>query len=483
MKNSKIFQDTVHGYISVPKNHCELIIDTEHFQRLRRIEQTSMRALYPSARHDRFIHSLGTYHLAGKAFQNIKLNSKEEFSDQISMTFWDTMKANFELASLLHDCGHSPFSHTFEKYYDLPACLDSLLKEKSQDEEFNADFDIFNDSKQHEKISALLVLTVFKESIIKLNATPIYVVRMILGCKFTSELTDEKHVINCFIELLHGDVIDVDRLDYVARDKWASGFSSTNVDLERLLSSICLKRDDNGKIIVCFLKNALSELQSVLDVKDFQSLWIFNHHKIRYEQHVLVKAIEKLSCLIQSKNEDDSTSQNAINSFFDVNTFFEPIDFNGHSIYLPTDDDLIHLMKNYYTQNEYAQEWFSRKHKLFPVWKTYAEYNDLFKKMPSSNLRKNGRLDKNVESVTKSFLKKNSYKEDDFLRKIIEPSISNIDQNQIKVFINGNIVSYEELKLPRKADNIIDFFFYLYIPIGLKERKKELIEMILQKCN
>lgn len=59
----KKFRDTIHGYIEIPDIIVSCIIDTEQFQRLRYIEQTSMRPLYPAARHDRFIHSLGVYWL------------------------------------------------------------------------------------------------------------------------------------------------------------------------------------------------------------------------------------------------------------------------------------------------------------------------------------------------------------------------------------------------------------------------------------
>ena len=60
----KIVKDPLYGYISIDTDIFEQVIDTRFFQRLRRIEQTSMRCLYPSTRHDRFVHSIGTYHLA-----------------------------------------------------------------------------------------------------------------------------------------------------------------------------------------------------------------------------------------------------------------------------------------------------------------------------------------------------------------------------------------------------------------------------------
>ena len=45
----KKFLDTVHGYISVPETYCDKLVDSRYFQRLRRIEQTSARSLFPCA--------------------------------------------------------------------------------------------------------------------------------------------------------------------------------------------------------------------------------------------------------------------------------------------------------------------------------------------------------------------------------------------------------------------------------------------------
>ena len=50
----KTFMDVVHGYIQIPHCFVEHIIDTLYFQRLRNIDQTGMRILYPNAKHDRF---------------------------------------------------------------------------------------------------------------------------------------------------------------------------------------------------------------------------------------------------------------------------------------------------------------------------------------------------------------------------------------------------------------------------------------------
>ena len=59
----KSIKDPVYGYVEVPVDIVRSIINTPVFQRLRRIAQTSYEPLYPSATHNRFVHSLGVYFL------------------------------------------------------------------------------------------------------------------------------------------------------------------------------------------------------------------------------------------------------------------------------------------------------------------------------------------------------------------------------------------------------------------------------------
>ena len=69
--DTKAFMDVVHGYINIPKLFVENIIDTKEFQRLHFVDQTGMRPVYPGAKHTRFIHSLGVYHLGLQAVDAI----------------------------------------------------------------------------------------------------------------------------------------------------------------------------------------------------------------------------------------------------------------------------------------------------------------------------------------------------------------------------------------------------------------------------
>lgn len=107
----KSIKDAIHGYIRLEEPFWK-IIDTAEFQRLKWIEQTSYRVLYPSARHDRFIHSIGVYHLGQKAIQGF-LNNCDDKDAEIVKKY----KYSFLLACLLHDIGHAPFSHTCENLF------------------------------------------------------------------------------------------------------------------------------------------------------------------------------------------------------------------------------------------------------------------------------------------------------------------------------------------------------------------------------
>ncbi|XP_053466310.1 deoxynucleoside triphosphate triphosphohydrolase SAMHD1 isoform X2 [Ictalurus furcatus] len=103
----KIFNDSVHGHITMHPLLVQ-IIDTPEFQRLRNIKQLGGGYfVFPGASHNRFEHSIGVAHLAGKLVQSLRaqgndITEKDELCVQI--------------AGLCHDLGHGPFSHLFEVF-------------------------------------------------------------------------------------------------------------------------------------------------------------------------------------------------------------------------------------------------------------------------------------------------------------------------------------------------------------------------------
>ena len=102
----KIFNDPVYGFIRIPTGIILEIIEHPYFQRLQRIRQLGLtHFVYPGAVHTRFHHALGAFHLMTTA-----LNVLREKGVDITPEEYEAS----QLAILLHDIGHGPFSHMLE---------------------------------------------------------------------------------------------------------------------------------------------------------------------------------------------------------------------------------------------------------------------------------------------------------------------------------------------------------------------------------
>ena len=123
----KKIKDPLYGYITVDGVYLS-VIDSIYFQRLRHVIQTSYTSIYPSAVHNRFTHSLGVYWLGNLAFESLLKNSSDVVKS-LSEKEIETTRKTFVLACLCHDLGHSPFSHTGEKFYDIEKISKELLAE------------------------------------------------------------------------------------------------------------------------------------------------------------------------------------------------------------------------------------------------------------------------------------------------------------------------------------------------------------------
>lgn len=114
-------RDSIYGYIDYIKEIEGSIMDSWAMQRLRYIFQLQAAHLvYPSATHTRFSHSIGVMHLSYKyiSFLLRTINQSdigEEYVKEAISKFREIIIAT-RLLGLLHDVGHGPFSHAFDKY-------------------------------------------------------------------------------------------------------------------------------------------------------------------------------------------------------------------------------------------------------------------------------------------------------------------------------------------------------------------------------
>lgn len=371
--------DTVHGHILLREEYLEKIIDTPEFQRLRRIEQSPIRSVYPSARHDRFIHSLGVYHIGQMIVNQL---SSEKDGWRIDVDF-ESIAQSYLLACLLHDVGHAPFSHTLEKYYGNKMQLAKALANAVDSDEFNKDLQgKEQEANFHEYVSAWVAIRRFASEISSMGGRPEFVARMIIGLFYQDK--DKHQIDNCMISLLHGEVIDADRLDYTCRDVWASGYHTSSYDLKRLISALHIrKKIEDNDYVVCFDSNVVNEIDNVMTVKDFQMKYVFNHHTVIYDQHLLTSAVEKTAFnLFGSKfknvyKEKCDIVAASTNELCSIDSMLSPLQVGNMKLVNPSDGDFICLMKQD-EDNECFKEWYSRRYTRFAIWKTPDEFAGFF---------------------------------------------------------------------------------------------------------
>lgn len=406
----KQFKDPIYGYVSIDRNIVSNIIDTPEFQRLRYIKQTSYLPVYSAALHNRFVHSLGVYFLGKKACEALFKNSKD-IIDEYNIEL--QIKNIFELACLLHDVGHAPFSHSGEDFYiDDEKTIYNLLVETVADDDFSTDVIKYyhangKTAAPHEIMSVIVALKQF--SCFFHNAKErSFFARCITGYKYRdTEKNAENAILNAFVSLLNSTTIDVDRLDYLIRDAYVMGYNSISIDYDRLLSNTILVKVqdsiDHAPIQLAYKKSALSVIENVIYAHDAEKKWIQNHPVILYEVFLIQQLLASVKSNYKKRTNMDLFSLNSLlpangvpdgliylkakevledlqNSKYkdelkDQLRELEEYVINSHipeKISLLCDDDIIHFAKA--INPIFAKELFNRNERHHPIWKSESEY-------------------------------------------------------------------------------------------------------------
>lgn len=232
MKTYEI-RDPVHGFIELNEWERQ-IVDHPVFQRLRRIRQLGLTDMvYPGAMHSRFEHSLGVMHVATLMFDQI-VKRRQDFLERelaFRQAGLDRDRILVRLTALLHDVGHSPFSHAGE---------DLMVTDTATNKPF-----------KHEHYSGAAIVFLMGDAIENHPLNQNY------GIK-AQDIADllNGHP-NLGRRLLWKDLLssqlDADRADYLLRDSHHIGVAYGNYDLQRLLVTLSVAIDpetDSPKVVV-----------------------------------------------------------------------------------------------------------------------------------------------------------------------------------------------------------------------------------------
>lgn len=368
----KQFKDPLYGYIEIEADLIP-IVNSAEFQRLRNIRQTSYASLYPSALHNRFVHSLGVFHLGKKAVNCLRANIGNRYGEDFDTKYnWKEIEKTFILSCLLHDVGHSPFSHTGENFYNASTKFEEEIHGLIQSPALDEDVKNRGTGKPHEAMSAIIGIDILEKLDYKFEKE--FFARAIMGVEYSSEET-KSQIQNGLISMLNGSLIDVDKLDYLMRDAYVTGYSTMKIDYERLLAGYVITevKEEGGaeKFKPAFKKGALSIIENITYANDLERRWIQSNPTILYDSKLIEHAISWYNQYMMSKYDNLKKHGNVFNKLAISKEGFPKED--GIKLRLLCDDDIITLLKNE-DDSIIGQHYFSRDMRFKPLWKSETEY-------------------------------------------------------------------------------------------------------------
>ena len=269
-EEGKAIRDPVWGYIHVPAPVLALV-DTEDFQRLRNITQLGyVHLVYPGARHSRFEHSLGVYHLA-KQFLIRLLDSDPP------LELGEEDVRVFVAATLLHDIGHYPFSHTLEELMPFFVLHEERARQIIEDRD-GAIYQVLKESFQIDPVRVANVID-YKNKDREVPAADLLLANILSG------------------------TLDPDKIDYLLRDSMFCGVPfGESVNRDRLAASIIF---DPERKRLAITSKGVSAVEALVFTNYLMYRNVYWHHAVRSASAMFKRAVQEI--LLHPQNQLDSS--------------------------------------------------------------------------------------------------------------------------------------------------------------------------------
>jgi HD superfamily phosphohydrolase len=254
--------------------------------------------VYPGAHHTRFHHAIGCVHLMQKAVQVLRYKGVE-----IS----EAEEEALQIAILLHDIGHGPFSHAME--HSIVEGIDHEYISLLFMEEMNRDFNQ----------SLTLALQIFKGAY---N-------RRFLNQLITSQL-------------------DMDRLDYLKRDSFYTGATEGNINSERLITMLNVVNDN-----LVIEEKGIYSVEKFLVARRLMYWQVYLHKTSLVAEQLVIRVLKRAKELVA---EGANLSSSKALAYF-LNNKIGPENFTTETlaIFARLDDyDIISAMKEWQDDEDFV---------------------------------------------------------------------------------------------------------------------------------
>ncbi|MBC9875294.1 HD domain-containing protein [Macrococcoides bohemicum] len=316
MQEEKVFKDPVHRYVHVRDQLIWDLIKTKEFQRLRRIKQLGTLYLsFHTAEHSRFNHSLGVYEIVRRMIDEIFAGREHWHNEDRPLAL---------CAALLHDLGHGPFSHCFEKI-------------------FNTDHELYTQQ-------------------IILGDTEVNQVLSRVSPEFPKEVAaviNKTHHNKLVISMISSQ-IDADRMDYLQRDAFYTGVSYGSFDMERILR---LMRPTKDEVVI--KESGMHAVEDYL-MSRYQMYWQVYFHPVSRGGEVLLNRVLKRAKVLYEAGYAFKEPPKYLVPFFKSNQV-------SVDAYLRLDEMVL---------NYYLQQWIDEEDAILSDLSRRFVNRDLFKHLP-----------------------------------------------------------------------------------------------------
>lgn len=247
--------DPVHRMLDFGSSSADIkeLVGTPPVQRLRRISQLGLASnVFPGAVHTRFSHSLGAAHLAVRV------------GDILGDDVPDAHSRLLAVSALLHDVGHGPFSHSFER------ALKGVLTE----------------APSHEDWTEAIVQGPLAPILEKLDLLPADVNRLLGKANGSKRFPD-------FLRQIISSQLDVDRIDYLCRDAHYSGVAVGSIDVAYLIRNLKVINHGSQKTLG-ILEKGIPAYETFAFARHVMNRTVYYHRKVAAFECMMEECIRLL---------------------------------------------------------------------------------------------------------------------------------------------------------------------------------------------